>query len=162
MSNLKVNTIQNTSSVNAITIDTSGRVLYPQNPAFCARGCSNTTGNGPGRRIIFPTVDFNIGLGYNNGLGIFTAPVSGIYYFTYHLFGYFTNWRHYSVAQLNGISFMEVTQETTVTTGSGHSNLEGQSLLYMNQNDQLGIVSTADIIGSTNAYACFTGYLVGS
>jgi hypothetical protein len=162
MSNLIVNTIQNTSSVNAITIDTSGRVLYPQNPAFCARNCSNITGTGSVRVILFTTIDLNVGSNYNSGTGRFTAPVAGIYYFTYHLFGDGATQRHLSQLFLNGTTYYESTVETTAGVGAGYSNLEGHILVFLNANDFVDIRATVKVLGINDSYACFTGYLVGS
>jgi hypothetical protein len=163
MSNLNVNTIQNTSSVNSITIDTSGRVLYPQNPAFCARNSTNPNGDGTIRIIVFPTIDFNIGSGYNSTTGRFTAPVSGVYYLTYHLFGDGNTQRHLSALTINGSQVYEATQEYRGgTLDPGLSNLEAHTLQYMNQNDYAEVRAYVKILASNNSYSCFTGYLVGS
>ena len=77
MSTLKVDTIQHSGGTTGLTIDSSGRLLFPAQVRWQARGANNayvTTTNIP-----LPTVDFNIGSAYNNSTYKMTAPVTGTY-----------------------------------------------------------------------------------
>ena len=87
---LKVTEIQDpTNSNSAITVDSSGRVLFPQIPCACV---SLTTANSQdtsnpftttGADILFDAVTINQGSVYNSSNGRFTAPIAGIYQFSY-------------------------------------------------------------------------------
>ena len=88
MSDLKVNeiktdTIKNQAGTNAMTIDSSGRVLKPAHPAFMA-GVDTTislTTSYVELANVFTDVNINIGNHYNSTTGRFTAPVTGVYNF---------------------------------------------------------------------------------
>ena len=77
---LKVNEIQNTQNLTAMTIDSTGRVLTPARPIFSAHTYS---GNGSVHEAItaiqWGTVLVNQGSHFNNTTGIWTCPVDGIY-----------------------------------------------------------------------------------
>ena len=78
MSTLKVDTIQHSGGTTGLTIDSSGRLLFPAQVRWLARGSNNayvTTANIP-----LPTVDINIGSAYNNSTYKMTAPVTGAYF----------------------------------------------------------------------------------
>ena len=92
MSTLKVGTIQDhANSITAMTIDSAGRVSQPAKPAFSVRVGATTTGkdytSGPQALNEFTAIEFNIGnhLVLNAGNAKFTAPVNGIYHFSYQI-----------------------------------------------------------------------------
>jgi len=45
-------------------------------------GQTGVTGAGEQYTIIFDTVDFQVGTGYDSSTGVFTAPIAGLYHFT--------------------------------------------------------------------------------
>tara|TARA_B100001287_G_scaffold270237_1_gene268742 strand:+ start:429 stop:950 length:522 start_codon:yes stop_codon:yes gene_type:complete len=87
---LKVTEIQDpTNSNSALTIDSSGRVSLPQIPCACVTLTTSNTQDGTtpysttGADILFDTVTVNQGSVYNSSNGRFTAPIAGIYEFSY-------------------------------------------------------------------------------
>ena len=82
MSTLAVDTIQNATGTAAINIDSAGRITTPNRPSFFATrsaGLFNTNNS----TIIFNSVQHNDGDHYNSATGIFTAPISGKYQFSF-------------------------------------------------------------------------------
>ena len=84
-SELGVQTIQHTNGTDAMTIDSTGRVLQPAKPAFSVylltqANSQNFTG---GDAVIpFDSKDFDIGSNVVVGSSaVFTAPVAGVYQF---------------------------------------------------------------------------------
>ena len=87
---LKVSEIQDpTNSNSALTIDSSGRVLFPQIPCACVTLTTSNTQDTSnpytttGTAILFDKVSVNQGSVYDSSNGRFTAPVAGIYEFAY-------------------------------------------------------------------------------
>lgn len=81
-STLKVNTIAHTGGTNALTVDSSGRILTPARPAFRVSKTNQdqTTTSGDVEKITFNNVDFDIG-GNIGTTDKFIAPIAGIYHF---------------------------------------------------------------------------------
>ena len=69
-------------STDALVIDSGDRITTPARPAFNVRHTSGSTVGITGT-IIFDTEDFDIGANYDTSNGRFTAPVAGIYYFSF-------------------------------------------------------------------------------
>ena len=84
-STLKVNTIAHSGGTNAMTIDSTGRVLLPQLPIACVTiTTSNTQDNShpfstTGADILFDKITINRGSVYTASNGRFTAPITGLY-----------------------------------------------------------------------------------
>lgn len=74
----------NTNNTERMRIDSAGRVTTPFQPAFLAGKTSSTTNNSV---IVFNDALFNIGGHYNTSNGRFTAPISGVYQFSWQILG---------------------------------------------------------------------------
>lgn len=70
---------------DTIVAFTAGQVLKPLQPAFYARLSStqaNVTGDSTAYTVICDQVIFDLNSNYNNVTGVFTAPVTGRYFFS--------------------------------------------------------------------------------
>lgn len=67
-------------------INSTGAVTKPFQPAFIAKGLATQTTHTANQVIVFNTAAYNVGSGYNTTNGRFTAPVAGIYHFSYHIY----------------------------------------------------------------------------
>ena len=70
---------------DTIIATTTGQITFPLQYKFLAyvpSNLNNQTGNGTSTTVVFGTEVFDIGGGYNNSTGVFTAPVAGKYLFT--------------------------------------------------------------------------------
>ena len=90
-STLKVNTIQGASNTtttiktnggtDAMTIDTSGRILTPARPAFHVQNNAQQTASANNETVLFQVVNLNSGGHWDASNHKFTVPVAGIYVF---------------------------------------------------------------------------------
>jgi len=78
-----------TNSVTGFNINSSNFPVLSARPSFSAQGTNGYTAlTNPGwTTIVFDYANGNTGSCYNTSNGLFTAPVSGIYYFEAHLYG---------------------------------------------------------------------------
>ena len=81
-STLKVNTIAHSGGTDALTIDSTGRVLTPARPMFYATMSQTTAANNV---VKFDIVEVNVGTCYSIATGRFTAPITGYYWFAYNV-----------------------------------------------------------------------------
>lgn len=79
MSTLKVDAIQHTNGTGAMTVDSSGRVSFPQRPVFQGY----FTGIAANASNYNPALNttYNRGFTINSALSRITVPISGLYYF---------------------------------------------------------------------------------
>ena len=75
------------STTDGLTIDSSGRVLTPARPAFYATRSVNweNISTGSDHVIPFNTENFDIGSNYDTSTYEFTAPLTAIYSFSWHI-----------------------------------------------------------------------------
>ena len=146
---------------NSQIILSSSYIKMPNQPSFCARGVSNPTGT----RTVYlfdQAIDFNVGSNYNSSTGRFTAPVTGIYFFEFHLFGV-PNTRYAGLINKNGTALQEYTQEqpTGGGTSNGYGSIDGKIVMSLAANDYVTVSGSATVLGTNSIYSSFSGYLIG-
>ena len=173
MSTLKVGTIQDhTNSNTAMSIDSSGRVTIPQRICFSAQyktgGGGASVGDG---LIVFNTADVNKGSGYDTSTGLFTAPVAGTYFFSFH--GFCTS-SSGGNKLASGTAFeMRFKKNNSDFDGQGriyhiidatnYSHVSINNIIELSANDTIGVNLTSSYFyaSTTNGLNRFEGYLIG-
>jgi len=157
--------------VERMRIDATGAVTMPNQPAFLAHGNaasyhSVTSLGGAGTYIPFSNAVTNIGNQYNSSNFRFSAPVAGMYHFSYDIYtrtGTATE-DIYSRFRVNNSSNKGYAYFYNQTGSEIHHTLTDSINIYLNAGDDLGIT----INGNANSdiylgfeEARFSGYLIG-
>ena len=145
----------NTNNSERMRIDSVGRVTMPYQPAFRAgRNQGSTTA---GNRIVFPNGYSNIGSNYNSTTGIFTAPVSGSYYFHTQLF---TDNNSSVQVQMRKNDTKHI---WTIYSGGGYGIVSLSGVIELSTSDYVDVLVDAGSIygGGSNSDCQFSGYLIG-
>jgi hypothetical protein len=128
-------------------------------PCFCA---SRRAGNvSSGNTIIFDHVEVNQQNGYNSTTGTFTAPVSGLYLFSFYGMSADTGNSFGIRAYKNGDTYEMFWPYTHHHAGSPHKHESGTQIVPMNTGDTfLFKVQAATLYGGSNGHNSFVGYLI--
>jgi hypothetical protein len=136
-----------------------GRVLIPNQPAFCVTSPSNGTSNAV---QTFTNVLLNKGSHYSTSTGKFTAPVTGTYLFNWHILSNGNQGYHYGYLEKNGNVYVYAQQynSTGVTTGS---TTGGSAIVSLSANDTIGYYHYGGSYtpAYNGNYSVFSGLLLG-
>ena len=161
-SKLKVEQIAHTNNVSAMTIDSAGRVNLPQLVAFTAYVNNNSSANvSVGSKIPYDITIINKGNGYNTSTYVFTAPVAGVYWFSYSSWSANTSGTGRTGFYKNGTGY----GRSDYPIGTRHNvnsneNDSASSAIELAANDTVDIRaygSSVDVFGTNY----FSGYLIG-
>ena len=154
------NLVLSTNNTSRMTIDGSGRVFKPNQPAFLATGNnSNYITTSP---VPFPTVVYNIGSHYNNSNYTFTAPVAGRYFFHAHM-GLVTGGSGNSIYPWFSVNGSQQQYSYSNFAGTWYSTGHLTCILNLSANDTVKItvsLSSATYYNGANETR-FMGYLLG-
>jgi hypothetical protein len=152
-------------------VNDNGQVLTPKQPAFMAYGNGNSIIDSNGTYIIYPSVHLNRGGHYNASTGVFTVPVSGVYFFSWSMIGNNTNDIYRWYLRINDSNFLgdfHLRQDTTETGDAYAQNGNRSTMVNLNAGDTVRIWFRADYGNqpygandAANAYHNFMGYLIG-
>jgi len=164
-----------TNDIVRMNIDANGKITTPYQPAFYAYGVSGAT-YGSGNYWIFPSTTFNRGSHYNTSNGVFTAPVTGVYEFSFSNLGgtgntvyrYFLYINNSQTQQGPPLQLRIDKSGDTVGVQYG-TNFTKTVIVSLSTNDTVRIYYSADSgetsypnsNDSTNEYSTFSGKLVG-
>jgi hypothetical protein len=142
----------------AMTIDNDGYVTKPSQPSFMAKLPAVT---GTGFTITWGETLHNIGSCFNTSTGLFTAPVSGVYHFSFAiLIDYMTPYYHRLLWKINGTDSTTWGDTLEQQQGDDYSSATMSVSVYMSANDTIGVMNSgADTYGT--AYGSFSGHLIG-
>ena len=131
-----------------IRIDNAGRVTKPNQVGFFARRTSHVTSSGD---IIFTDVEFNRGSHYNASNGRFTAPVDGVYLFTFACLLYNMNSSSLVTLNVNGSAYGGMSSFGTYGTFTGtYAGQSASAVAELNANDYVTIYFSRN---TTNLHA---------
>lgn len=162
----------NADNMNVV-VSSAGAINYPVQPAFSAYLSSqsaNATGDGTNYTIIFDTELFDQASDYNNSTGVFTAPVTGNYYFSagislYNI-GACTNYMAFLAVGANTYRLLQLNPSTCAVSGT--LTLSVNALVNLTAGTTASItitgLNTTKTVGvdgqATNPITWFSGRLV--
>tara|TARA_Y100000114_G_scaffold30478_1_gene26080 strand:- start:51 stop:584 length:534 start_codon:yes stop_codon:yes gene_type:complete len=175
-SELHVDAIKHSGGTSSMTIDSSGnttlagnltvsgsQILTANRPAFSVLNTSSVTISGL-TALVFSTATFNIGNHFELSTGKFTAPVNGIYLFTFKTLLYNMGTGEYFdfYPYINGSQ----KQRFELTgNGGGHTQFDYSELVQLSANDEFRLYGNNRGIGDGYAMYTnenrFTGCLIG-
>ena len=165
---LRVNTIETSSGVTALTIDPTGRIKNPNIPAFHAFNPTLGVSVASGGVIPMNTIKFDNTNNYSAANSRFIAPISGLYYFM-------TNTMTHNDASYAGDHRLYVNGANTSPQTAGYglqANLVGNSfrkavltaILALNASDYVDVRSNGDQSwygAAVNTHCSWSGFLIG-
>ena len=154
---LKVDTIQNSTGTDALSIDSNGYVTQAKLPVFLAvPSTSEITLTTTHSQIVFGTAKINSGNHYNTTTGEFTCPVDGIYEFGITSIGNGTATVYRLRPYKNGAS-IDDWEWRGVSAGAYTTN--GELCIYVecSAGDVISLYGRSD--DGTNLYGIQSGFL---
>ena len=146
-------------------IDSSGRVTTPFKPAFVAHATGNSNYTSVANNTAFPAnaTNYNQGSCYNTSNYRFTAPVTGLYLFTFssiHNNSSGDSRPHFFVN--NSGSYNGIQHGINNRDASGSASNATSSLIYLQANDYVFVASSSGSLYYYGAgHSTFSGCLIG-
>jgi len=147
------------STTDALTIDSSGRVLTPARPAFHAY--SNTGSNAyfsANAEAVWNSTLVNVGDCYSTSTGRFISPIAGTYFFMATLLSS-SGERLYFRMRKNGSDIAGTFVETDDPEAGLYQSASTSATITLAVNDYVSVYLTTTAYGGS--YGNFNGHLVG-
>ena len=146
------------SWTTAMTINNSGYVTMPSQPAFYAYGGSSQNSDSK-YTVEFTNTATNVGSHYNTSTYRFTAPVAGTYFFSYGWMISTENNRHHIAKNGTAVG------ENQYSPSTGYARVEGSAVITCAVNDYIEVKNNAASNPLESAmhgsYRYFVGHLIG-
>jgi len=163
MSKLYVDEIASkTGGTDALTIDSTGRILTPARPSFKAK-TSSTVAFGVNTDIIFNDVTtsgfglHNVGGHYDTSTGIFTAPINGVYFFQFQVSQQSTS----DTEVLLYLGTQDVGFARNFSDGANYDSLSCCQNLMLSASNQIKARVVSGTAHCNASVASFSGFLIG-
>tara|TARA_Y100001951_G_scaffold70295_1_gene57139 strand:- start:1886 stop:2395 length:510 start_codon:yes stop_codon:yes gene_type:complete len=140
---LKVSEIQDPTNGNtALSIDSSGRVLKPNQICFSAYHSANIAhGSAVNVDIVYNTTRFKVGNDYSTSTGIFTVPTGCAGKYLVNCSGMFMDETSFTFIFL-AVRVNDVTKQEFMASGrNNYSTVNGSMLLDLSVGDEVNIYS---------------------
>ena len=154
-----------TVGTDQLTVDGSGRVTMPYQPAFLAFKTVNQIPNTTATtKITYDTTELNIGGAYNTSTSIFTAPIAGNYLFIVLFNPYnILNAQYQVILHKNGSPIRNLTRG--IMSSDSDICLPSSVILNLSANDYVEVYvqvnDTSWGISNGSYWNSFSGYLLG-
>ena len=149
-----------------MTIDASGNITMPYQPAFKAH--ANITSYTNATTVVWATTSYNIGNHYSTSTGLFTAPVSGVYVFYGQLRAQQNAGYIHTYPMVNGSGSRQNGELPGLvgyfsSASSGFTAGQFVYSRYLNANDSIGFACYTNVGGTYNLHeqSSLAGHLVG-
>tara|TARA_B100000902_G_scaffold18784_1_gene22540 strand:+ start:23249 stop:23920 length:672 start_codon:yes stop_codon:yes gene_type:complete len=147
-----------TGSTKLLGITEHGYVLKPNNPHVFCRGYNSTTASSV---LTYDSVETNNGNHFNNTTGLFTAPISGVYYV-----GIFSGYKSsdgYLGLYLVKNGAADIYGWSSYITNLKHANNTINYARYLSAGDTVGAGRTTSYThpDTSTEYCCFSVFLLG-
>lgn len=150
---------QNESGTNLARIDSVGRIIAPNQPAFSAyASASNIAAN---QIMPYNNAVINRGGHYNTSTYRFTAPVAGIYLFSVYDIGQTSGTSRFSLYR-NGVSTEDsLTHQLRGSNGANFTSATSFWTISANAGDYFSVYIYETGSYGTIEYSWFQGFLIG-
>ena len=145
-----------------VAINSSGIVTKSNQPAFTAT--TNAEYNiSSGNVLTYNNVITNNGNHYNGSTGVFTAPVSGVYYYAFDYYAQSNNTARAVIQKSTngGSSFSTFRYGCRVSNPSNYVSASTVGVIALNANDQVRLVHDDGIVHINNPFNFFSMHLIG-
>ena len=152
-----------TNGTQRVIVNASGHVAMPNQPGFTVYTNSSTA---TGNIIQFGGTSFNTGNHFNTSTGIFTAPITGHYWFYWHLLSDRTTTAGEGYLDIfKNSNYHYRNFEYKEAGGNYHVEYKGGTIMHLAANDTMYLYFQASANGGniiSNFHHCkFSGYLLG-